>query len=136
MPGIAASRQRIEKRYNRFVVGRLHRRFLVAAGLALLITVSDGIALRFALEAVGCCAKAKGACARLRTPDDCCRAMGRGSGELASTKAASSHEVMPALVTVSAVVPAPPLQVQFSLAADGFKRPHDPPHLHPIPLLI
>lgn len=118
------------------MVGRLPRRFLIPAGLVLLVTLSDGIALRFALEAAGCCAKSKGACARLRTPDDCCRAMGHGSGELASIKAAPSHEFMPALVTIAIVLPGPWFDSAFSAGPDAFKRPHDPPHLHPIPLLI
>jgi hypothetical protein len=125
-----------EKRYNRFVRGRLHRRLLTTAGLVLLVTLSDGIALRFAVEAAECCAKSKAACARLTTPDDCCRAMGHGSGELASTKAPSSHELMPALVTVAAILPGPSIHILFSAGTDAFKRPHDPPHLHPIPLLI
>ena len=114
---------------------------MIRAGLlavALAAAVSDVIALRFSMDAMACCAKAQNACARLKTPDDCCRSMGHGFSASPSTMPeagifsfGSMLAVVPALDSAVTV-----RRLPFAAESSTFKRPHDPPHLHPVALLI
>jgi hypothetical protein len=99
---------------------------------------SDLLASRFSLGAMACCAKRHHQCAGMRTADDCCQGMGHGIGATATTLPAARASdpgpalaILPAITTTSRIAAAamPP-------AAPTFKRPHDPPHLHPVSLLI
>jgi hypothetical protein len=114
---------------------------MIRAGLlavALATSSSDVIALHFSMNAMACCAKAQNACARLKTPDDCCRSMGHGfSGSPSTMPDGRVFSFGPMLAVVPAldtaiIVPHLPLGAETST----FKRPHDPPHLHPVALLI
>lgn len=124
--------------YNRFVGSRLvsvHNALVVL--LALAAGSSDLVALRFSARARACCAKTHNKCAGLKTPDDCCRSMGHGFGTSVSTApAARASDVGLTLAVLSS--PASPAAVTsvWLLPGPTFKRPHDPPHLHPIALLI
>jgi hypothetical protein len=106
--------------------------------VAIVAASTDMIALQFSMAAMACCAKTHNECARLQTPDDCCRGMGRGVGASVSTApdAGAIHfaltpAVLPALVSTAAES-----REQFAFDPSTFKRPHDPPHLHPVALLI
>ena len=123
--------------YNREVRRQGNLRKVLMVLLALAGASSDAMALRFSLGAMACCAKTHNECAGLRTPDNCCQRMGHGIGPSASTAPTARASlfgltlaVMPALAAPTAVE-----SVRF-LPDPAFKRPHDPPHLHPVPLLI
>jgi hypothetical protein len=98
----------------------------------------DLFASRFSLGAMACCAHTHHRCAGLKTADDCCQGMGHGIGATTLTLPAarasdpgSALAILPAITTSSriAAIAMPP-------AAPTFKRPHDPPHLHSVSLLI
>jgi hypothetical protein len=99
---------------------------------------SDLLASRFSLGAMACCAKTHHQCAGMRTADDCCQGMGHGIGATVTTLPAArvsdpgpALAILPAITTSSHIAtPAMPT------ATPTFKRPHDPPHLHPVALLI
>jgi hypothetical protein len=106
--------------------------------LTLAAASGDVVAVHASMAALACCANTHNECAGLKTPDDCCRNMGHGVAISVSTTAGGrAHQsemsfdlvlpaaADPATVTCSACLPEP-----------AFKRPHDPPHLHPVPLLI
>jgi hypothetical protein len=98
---------------------------------------SDLVALQFSMNAMACCAKAHNECARFSTPDDCCKGMGQGVA--ASTSTAPVAGAGQAVVTF-AILPITETPAAIAAAvvwtSPAFKRPHDPPHLHPVPLLI
>ena len=110
---------------------------LVVVLIAFAAAPNDLVAAHFSMDAMACCAKTHNECAKFRTADDCCRSMGRGVSATASMlpDGRTDHvgvtlAILPAVdssatVALAAVSPAP-----------AFKRPHDPPHLHPVPLLI
>jgi hypothetical protein len=107
--------------------------------IAILATASsDVLASRFSLGAMACCAKAHHQCAGVRTADDCCQGMGHGISATATTlpaaRAAVSERMLATLpgLTIPRHIPAPPI----TPPAPTFKRPHDPPHLHQVALLI
>jgi hypothetical protein len=85
---------------------------------------------------MACCINARHECAGLKSADDCCRGMGLGVG--------ASTSVLPVRASVDAppaVLPQPietlfPETLVSAPQRVTFKRPHDPPHLHPVPLLI
>jgi hypothetical protein len=93
--------------------------------------------LRSSATAMACCAKTHGHCAGLNTPDNCCKRMGHiGPGISAATVSAAPQLVLPAINTVS-LLSANLWSASASPSSRfGFKRPHDPPHLHPFSLLI
>jgi len=106
--------------------------------VALVVASADVIALGSSVAAMACCAKTHGACAHLQTPDDCCRHMGRGVAVSVSTApdARTIHfgltlAILPAIASIGAES-----AERFAPDHSTFKRPHDPPHLHPIPLLV
>ena len=77
------------------------------------------------------------------TPDDCCNQMGHTSGpspvgtilSLPTVHSASQPFVATA-VTIAPSFIATVRPALAPVAHDAFKRPHDPPHLHPFSLLI
>jgi hypothetical protein len=114
------------------------RRALLLVLVILATASSDVLASRFSLGAMACCIKAHHQCAGVRTADDCCQRMGHGIGATVTRLPAARASVSEPIL---AIVPALTIPAQIStplitLAAPTFKRPHDPPHLHPVALLI
>jgi hypothetical protein len=117
---------------------RLSARFALVVLVGLACAVSDAAAAATSITAMACCAKTNGDCAGVKAPDDCCRGMGHISVGPASTMpptgtttaAPLSHAVLPHATGVAR----PSASTPVVLAS--FKRPHDPPHLHPVALLI
>jgi hypothetical protein len=105
---------------------------IVAAAL------SDASMLRASMNAMTCCASTHNKCAGIRTPDDCCRSMGQSVGDSVSTvPSVRNHEISLAGAILPEITAAVTAGRSVHLLVDhGFKRPHDPPHLHPVPLLI
>jgi hypothetical protein len=107
--------------------------------LILLATIpNEALAFESSVRAMACCAKTDYACAGLQAPDDCCRQMGHGV--VAAALATLDGGRTPA-TTILAVVPTPIATASGSIASvsatpRSFARLHDPPHLHPFPLLI
>jgi hypothetical protein len=107
---------------------------LIAAGLSTSVLAE----LRDAIFVMECCTKAKFECAGVGTPDDCCRRMHHTSAP------ASPSIVSPAVGVYDAAIVMPAVQPVSWCALAGatlpslseFKRPHDPPHLHPFSLLV
>jgi len=106
--------------------------------VALVVASADVIALGSSVAAMACCAKTHGACARLQTPDDCCRHMGHGVATSVSTapdvrtiQFGLTLGIVPAIPSVGAKS-----AERFAPDQSTFKRPHDPPHLHPVALLV
>jgi hypothetical protein len=123
--------------YNRVVGRRLMIRGVILLA-ALVAASTDAIALQFSMAAMACCAKTHNECAQLKTPDDCCRGMGHGVGASVSTgpdSGAIHFGLTPAVLPVVASIAAESRE-RFAPDPSTFKRPHDPPHLHPVALLI
>jgi hypothetical protein len=113
---------------------------LVLGRVLLIVTavVASSLAdLRSSTAAMACCAKTHNQCAGLRAPDDCCKGMGHATAaSVAGTLSAAQPHVLPATGLV-AWLPANLSPSRASSTPDlAFKRPHDPPHLHPFSLLI
>jgi hypothetical protein len=116
---------------------------IVGAAAVLLLAVSIGFAgfagLVSASRAAACCARARNQCAGLKTPDECCKRMGHS---LAGSTVATLAPVKANAVHAESAAAVPqPIGLAFASTRSGaavidFKRPHDPPHLHPFPLLI
>ena len=107
------------------------------AMLTLAVAGGDFVTLRSSIGATACCAKTHNECARLKTPDDCCEGMGHSISSSPSTAAVAREALSPlAGVVMPAVSNSPETSSAPFLAGSTFKRPHDPPHLHPVPLLI
>jgi hypothetical protein len=107
--------------------------FLLASSLA----ASSLADVRSSATAMACCIKAHNQCAGLSAPDDCCERMGHTSGvSLAGTLSSGQPVVIPPAILATL----PPVNLSLRLDAPNsdfaFKRPHDPPHLHPFSLLI
>jgi len=114
-------------------------RFALAALLALTVTVVDAANARASLSAMACCAKAKGACAGVKRADDCCRGMGHtAAGPTSNTPQKHSMLDAPFLyaVVVWTTTSGDARSAFDPVFSPTFKRPHDPPHLHPFSLLI
>ena len=100
--------------------------------------VADAASARASITAMACCAKTKGDCAGVKTPDDCCRGMGHVvSGPTGSTPQRQATLDSPSLhaLLVSTIIDAGVGCTPVVVSVD-FKRPHDPPHLHTFALLI
>src|SRR5690242_7399705 len=85
-----------------------------------------------------CCATAHHRCGT-GTADDCCHRMeGGGPSSNVATTAIAKAKVPVAFIALGVLpsVDATPLFVDAGHGAQAFIRPHDPPHLHPFPLLI
>jgi hypothetical protein len=93
--------------------------------------------LRSSATANACCVKANYQCAGLSEPDDCCKRMGHtAAAGVAGTLSAAQPLVLPATI-VATFLPIDVRAARDSSRPDcAFKRPHDPPHLHPFSLLI
>lgn len=93
--------------------------------------------LQAAAKAMACCAKTDYQCAGLRAPDDCCQAMGHiGPGTALANPADSGVVFAPSVAVVPEFIVSPSRSSESAKADAAFKRPHDPPHLHPYSLLI
>ena len=133
---------RVVRKDNR-VVTRVRAVALVCAFLLPAAVVCDGL-IRFALsvEAYRCCASTGGECAKLSTPDECCKtqeqAASQGFTSVApDTRVRFASDLSSALpVTAFQVARVEMFERTGPSATDRFTRPHDPPHLHPFPLLI
>src|ERR1051326_9145440 len=110
------------------------------AGLAIVAIVVGVLASTGSISAICCCAATHGRCARLKTPDDCCRSMGHVVSALDATVPSHAHNAFNAPDVVPAFLPgafAHHLQTPPSARSqERFTRPHDPPHLQSTPLLI
>jgi hypothetical protein len=86
-----------------------------------------------------CCANRQHQCNKTGNPDDCCRQMrDAGPSALLATTAVPLVKV-PVVHGVITLLAAPTTSVVATVTAPAvpeFKRPHDPPHLHPFALLI
>jgi hypothetical protein len=116
------------------------RTFVVVLLLAVAVAGTGLEGFRASMKAMACCARTHGACAGLDSPDDCCRRMGHTPSSVPSAVPTARDEasapmalvaIMPVASTLAAVLSSP-----RRIAEPAFKRPHDPPHLHPVPLLI
>jgi hypothetical protein len=117
---------------------RSRRTFSVVLLLAVALAGTGLDGFRASMKAMACCARSHGACAGVDSPDDCCRRMGHTSSSTPSAVQTTRDEVAPpALVAIMPAASALTfLSPRHSTPEPLFKRPHDPPHLHPIPLLI
>jgi len=114
------------------------RTFAVVLLLAVALAGTGLDGFRASMKAMACCARTHGACAGLDTPDDCCQRMGHTSASAPSAVPAARDEAAPAaLVAIMPLASAVTFPSSRPWTPEpAFKRPHDPPHLHPIPLLI
>jgi len=121
--------------YNRdWPVTTLRAAFLL--GMTIVVGSADCVAAYAAMNAMDCCVQSHD-CAGMRTPDDCCRNMGHGVAASVSTAPGNTHFSFGLAPAIVPKVAAPAAGRAWSFAPDrSFKRPHDPSHLHPIPLLI
>ncbi len=114
------------------------RRIWVVWLLAVVLAGSGLDGFRASMKAMACCARTHGTCAGLDSPDDCCRRMGHTSASTPSavptTRDAAATTAFVAIMPIASAVAWP--SSRHAIAEPAFKRPHDPPHLHPIPLLI
>ena len=88
---------------------------------------------------MACCAMMHHQCGR-GNADDCCNKMKEtGPSSNVATAAVAKVKIVPVVVDAPAVLPSALSTLTSSSAAasvTAFIRPHDPPHLHPFPLLI
>lgn len=102
--------------------------------------VADDL-IRFSLSAgaMACCARVKD-CASLQAPDACCQTREQAPGQgFDSTLAGPRTTLSSPAIAVMPQWTADAFEWHQAgewTAADSFKRPHDPPHLHPFSLLI
>ena len=89
-------------------------------------------------KAMACCAKTHNRCAGLKSPDDCCKAMGHSVAS--ATVATVIASKVSAAADIGALIAPPAVAFDHATSAraprQNIKRPHDPPHLHTFPLLI
>jgi hypothetical protein len=116
----------------------MSRRVAVAGLVALVIAICDVTAVTASIRVMACCAKKHGDCAGVKTPDDCCRSKGHVATMSAGTLPPTGLSTDTALVLESLSDPTclAPLAWTNVSGEPAFKRPHDPPHLHPVALLI
>lgn len=86
-----------------------------------------------------CCKNGHHQCTKTANADDCCKQMrDAGPSALLATTAVSLVKV-PVIHGVITLLSAPVISVIAAVTTSApldFKRPHDPPHLHPFALLI
>jgi len=115
----------------------MRRRSVFIVLIAVAAGFSDLAATSFSMSAMACCAKAHNQCAGLNAPDDCCQRMGHASvHDVADVVAKAQLSGFAVLAAVPGFVATVALVRLEPLADIAFKRPHDPPHLHPFSLLI
>lgn len=119
-------------------VGSLRPIAIVCALLVPSAAVADDL-IRFSLsaDAMACCARVKD-CATLQGADVCCQTREQASGQGFDSTLAGSRTALalPAVAVTSQRTAAAFYVVSESTPTHSFKRPHDPPHLHPFNLLI
>jgi hypothetical protein len=108
---------------------------------AMLVAISMAATALLDIEswaaAMACCAKADYECATLSGPDDCCQRMGHTVASATATPPKGAVSLPALMFTVITAISVPPAQTfERFLPSATFKRPHDPPHLHPVPLLV
>src|SRR4029453_13905595 len=87
--------------------------------------------------AMACCATTDYECATVGGPDDCCQNMGHVVASATAAPPTTSVSLPGLMVAVISAIAVSPLERFERLQASAtFKRPHDPPHVHPIPLLL
>lgn len=106
---------------------------LTAAVVALAMTATADV--QSSAGSMACCAKTHGRCAGVKTADDCCAQMTHAAPRVAAVVTPGLPAIGPA-ATSSASVGGFLATSTRAIAAPGFKRPHDPPHLHAFALLI
>lgn len=105
--------------------------------MVLLVTANGFADLQAAATAMACCAKTDYKCAGLNAPDDCCQRMGHtAGGATAGTLSSAGPSLAPAVAIVLPFIVDLTSAYAHLDSAPAFKRPHDPPHLHPYSLLI
>jgi hypothetical protein len=120
---------------NRVVHSRLRSAaaFLLAISVAA-IAIGD---LESWSQAMACCAMADYECATLDGPDACCQTMGHTAASVTAAPPANPVALPALMLAVVPAIAVPPLEgFAWFLPSVTFKRPHDPPHLHPVPLLV
>ena len=137
LPGVASELmgRRILPVYNHgWPVTTLRSALLL--GMTIVAGSADCVAAYAAMNAMDCCVQSRD-CAGMRTPEDCCRHMGHGVGASVSTAPTGIHVSFALAPAIVPVIAAPADSGSWSTTTDrSFKRPHDPPHLHPVALLI
>ena len=112
---------------------------VVVAFLVVSVATGTFAELSSSSRAMACCANAQNQCTGVKSPDDCCKGMGHGlaAAAVATVTALKAHASGAGVGAVFATITITS-QPRWSAAAAGsnFKRPHDPPHLRAIPLLI
>ena len=112
-------------------------RWSLTIALSLAAATGNLAAVRASVSAMACCAKTHGHCAGVSAPDDCCQRMGHGvASASAIPPSGQSAPVALPLAVLPVVRPVTNLASAAPLVVVSFKRLHDPPHLHPIALLI
>ena len=98
---------------------------------------ADLLVLRFSIGAMHCCVRARHECAGMKTSDDCCQGMGHGIGPTASTGPTVRTPLVRSDIAVLTTITFQAESAAMRICPDPlFKRPHDPPHIHPVALLI
>jgi hypothetical protein len=117
----------------------------VALACALIVPLTgignELVHLSLSAEAQRCCASTNGECAGLSSPDECCQVPDQvaGHGDAAVTPDPRSRVAPEQPIIGPPVIfrhAAPAAEAVWQDSRDRLKRPHDPPHLHPFPLLI
>ena len=105
--------------------------------LAVVVATTPLIDLASWAAAMACCATTDYECATVGGPDDCFQNMGHAVASATAAPPTSSVSLPGLMVAVISAIAVSPLERFERLQASAtFKRPHDPPHLHPIPLLV
>ena len=104
---------------------------------AIAIATTPLVKLASLAAAMACCAGTDYECATVGGPDDCCQNMGHAVASATAAPPTSSVSLPGLTVAVISAIAVSPLERFERLQTSAtFKRPHDPPHLHPIPLLV
>jgi hypothetical protein len=86
-----------------------------------------------------CCANGHRQCAKNANPHDCCKQLRDAGSSSALATAAVPFVKVPVVHGVVELLTAPSVIAAYALTvtpSPEFKRPHDPPYLHPFALLI
>lgn len=110
---------------------------LVIVLIAFAAGSNDLVAAHLSMDAMECCAKTHNECAKFRAADDCCRSMGRGVSATTSMLPDGRADHGGVTLAILPIVDIPAAVASAATSqAPAFKRPHDPPHPHAVPLLI
>jgi len=120
---------------------RMRRLRQVAAGLVVVLCGTIPATCAAAASAsprqqMACCKSGHRSCGKAETAADCCKRMRHGAPH-AATATLPSHATVAAPPAAMFDGRAPSAaSIEFHPSTISFKRPHDPPHLHPVALLI